>query len=263
MVIQQIKSEDRTCQSLSYNKIVAFHKPKLIYATWIIDNYSTNLYRYKRVMLQVKSFVFGPVQENTYVVYDDTQEGLIIDPGCYDHHEQLELTNFIDEQGINIKLILNTHCHFDHVLGNEYAKQTYKVPLAIPSGEKDTFAAVKAYAPIYGFGNYQEAEVDQYLEEENVISFGNTQLDILLLPGHSPGHLAFFHELSNTCLSGDVLFKDSIGRTDLPGGDHQTLIDSIQQKLFKLPDEVIVYCGHGPPTTIGQEKRTNPFCAIQ
>ena len=110
--------------------------------------------------------------------------------------------------------------------------------------------------------NYQEAEVDQYLEENDVIKFGNVQLDILLLPGHSPGHLAFYHKDSKICLGGDVLFKDSIGRTDLPGGDHQTLINSIQQKMFLLPDEVVVYCGHGPPTTIGQEKRTNPFCAV-
>ena len=213
-------------------------------------------------MLQIKSFVFGPVQENTYVIHDDSGEGIVVDPGCYENHEKLELTKFVTDQGIKITGIVNTHCHFDHVLGNEFAKNTFNAPLAIPAGEKDTLASVKVYAPVYGFGNYQEAKVDRYLEESDVIEFGNTQLEILLVPGHSAGHMAYYHQDSRTCMGGDVLFKGSIGRTDLPGGDHQTLIDSIQNKMFGLPDEVVVYCGHGPPTTIGEEKKTNPFCAV-
>lgn len=214
-------------------------------------------------MLHIKSFVFGPVQENTYVVYDDTGEGIVVDPGCYETHERLSLTSFVSEQNIKVIRILNTHCHFDHVLGNEFTKNTFSAPLAVPEGEKEVLAAVKLYAASYGLNNYQEAVVDEYLNENDVIEFGNTRFEILLVPGHSPGHLAFYDPLSKTCLGGDVLFMGSIGRTDLPGGDHQTLINSIHRKMFTLPDEVTVYCGHGPTTTIGQEKKTNPFCAIE
>ena len=213
-------------------------------------------------MLHIESFVFGPVQENTYVVYDDSGEAVVVDPGCYENFEQMALTGFVAENRLKITRIINTHCHFDHVLGNEFAKSTFRAPLAIPEGEKATLAAVKAYAPSYGFSRYQEAEVDQYLTENDVITFGDITLDILLVPGHSPGHLAFYDKSSKICLGGDVLFNGSIGRTDLPGGNHQTLINSIRQKMFMLPDDVVVYCGHGPTTTIGHEKQTNPFCAV-
>ncbi|MGI9551287.1 MAG: MBL fold metallo-hydrolase [Aurantibacter sp.] len=214
------------------------------------------------LMLSIESFTFGPVQENTYVVYDETSEGIVIDPGCYESSEQLSLTQFVIDQNIQITKVVNTHCHFDHVLGNEFAKNTFKVPLAIPESEKEVLRAVKSYAPTYGFTRYQEAEVDEFLTEDDIVKFGNTTFEILLVPGHSPGHLAFYHAESRTCMGGDVLFQGSIGRTDLPGGDHQTLINSIHEKMFMLPDDVVVYCGHGPPTTIGQEKKTNPFCAI-
>ena len=237
--------------------------PKLRFAPWIIDNYSTNLCQSIRYMLHIQSFVFGPVQENTYVVYDDTGEGIIVDPGCYETQEQLALTTFVSEHNIKIVRIVNTHCHFDHVLGNDFAKKTFKAPLVIPAGEKEVLAAVKVYAPSYGLNRYVEAEVDEYMDENNKLVFGNTSFDTLYVPGHSPGHLAFYDAQSKKCLGGDVLFLGSIGRTDLPGGNHETLINSIHQKMFALPDDTTVYCGHGPTTTIGQEKRTNPFCAIE
>ena len=151
---------------------------------------------------------------------------------------------------------------FDHVLGNEFVKQHFQAPLAIPKGEKEIFLAVQSYAPVYGFHQYKQAEIDQYIDESDSITFGDITLKVLLVPGHSPGHLAFYHPESGSCLSGDVLFLGSIGRTDLPGGDHQTLIESIHQKMFSLPEETTVYSGHGPPTTIGQEKKSNPFCAV-
>ncbi len=193
---------------------------------------------------------------------NDSNSGIIIDPGCYEASEQQQLCDYIESNNIEITQILNTHCHIDHVLGNEFVKRRFKAPLAIPEGEKEVLLAVESYAPAYGFHRYKEAEVDQYLGESDTISFGDITLNILYVPGHSPGHLAFYHSQSNTCLSGDVLFMGSIGRTDLPGGDHQTLIDSIQQKMFLLPDETTVYCGHGPVTTIGQEKMSNPYCAV-
>ena len=213
-------------------------------------------------MLRLESFVFGPFQENTYILSDETGMGVVIDPGCYEPQEQQQLSDYVDTNEIQINQIINTHCHIDHVLGNEFAKNRFKSPLAIPSGEKEVYRAVQSYAPVYGFPKYTEAEVDHFLSESDTINFGNTTLEILLVPGHSPGHLAFYHPQSKTCLSGDVLFLGSIGRTDLPGGDHQTLINSIHQKMFALPNETTVYSGHGPPTTIGQEKKSNPFCAI-
>ena len=214
------------------------------------------------LMLKIESFIFGPFQENTYVLFDETSEGVILDPGCYEQQEQLTLSQFISDNHIKIIQVINTHCHIDHVLGNQFVKNKYQAPLAIPEGEKEALAAVKIYAPNYGFPAYQEAEVDEYIKEQDTVEFGDTRFDVLLVPGHSPGHLAFYHDESKVCFGGDVLFQSSIGRTDLPGGDHQTLIRSIHEKIFSLPDEVIVYSGHGPPTTVGQEKKTNPFCAI-
>jgi len=213
-------------------------------------------------MLNLQSFVFGPFQENTYILSDETGKGIIVDPGCYESHEQELLTRYTNKNDILITLIINTHCHIDHVLGNDFAKRHYGAPLAIPAGEKEVFLAVKSFAPVYGFHRYQQAEVDQYIYESDTIKFGNTTLEVMLVPGHSPGHLAFYHPESKVCLGGDVLFQGSIGRTDLPGGEHRTLIDSIHNKMFSLPDEVIVYSGHGSATSIGREKKSNPFCAV-
>ena len=213
-------------------------------------------------MLNIQSYVFGAFQENTYILSDETGNGIIVDPGCYEPHEQQLLTRYTEKNDIRITLIINTHCHIDHVLGNDFTKRHYSVPLAIPEGEKEVFLAVKSYAQVYGFPKYQEAEVDQFIDESDTIEFGNTSLEVLLVPGHSPGHLAFYHAESRICLGGDVLFQGSIGRTDLPGGDHKTLIESIHTKMFSLPDEVIVYSGHGPATSIGREKKSNPFCAL-
>jgi len=213
-------------------------------------------------MLHIKSFTFGPFEENTYVLYDNTGEGIVIDPGCYQDEENQQLEQFVVENKLIITKIVNTHCHIDHVLGNQFAKTRFKAPLAIPEGEQEVFRAVATYAPVYGFNGYREAEIDEYLKSEEPLKFGTISMETLLVPGHSPGHLAFYHRESKTCIGGDVLFNGSIGRTDLPGGDHQTLINSIQQKMFALPDDVIIYCGHGPETTIGHEKKTNPFCAL-
>ncbi len=214
-------------------------------------------------MLTVQTFVFNPFQENTYVLFDETNECVIIDPGCFVDNERKELTDFIEAQNLTVKMLLNTHCHIDHVLGNYFVKEKYKTKLYIHQKDEPVLKAVKVYAPNYGFATYTEAEADGYLNEGDLISFGNQQFSVLFVPGHSPGHIAFYNEKQKKLIAGDVLFLNSIGRTDLPGGNHATIINSIQQKLFLLPDDVTVYPGHGSETTIGFEKRTNPFCALE
>ncbi|HYG40819.1 MAG TPA: MBL fold metallo-hydrolase [Cytophagales bacterium] len=210
-------------------------------------------------MIQIHSFTFNPFQENTYLLFDETRECVIFDPGCYETYEQQELDDFISTNKLNVVKVINTHCHVDHVLGNQYIKFKYKVNLSIPRLEDQVFKAVKAYAPNYGFNKYDEAEVNEYISENGKILFGNSFLEILFVPGHSPGHLAFYNPVQHFVIAGDVLFNGSIGRTDLPLGDHNTLIESIKTKMYKLPDETIVYPGHGLKTSIGYEKKSNPF----
>ncbi len=213
-------------------------------------------------MLQIKSFTFNPLQENTYILYDETKECVIIDPGCYEREEEEELVSFIEDNNLKVVLLLNTHCHIDHVLGNYFVKAKYKVKLLIHPKDEPVLKAVKVYAPNYGLSQYQEALPDGFFEEGEIISWGNQQLKVLFVPGHSPGHVAFHHQVKKIVIGGDVLFLNSIGRTDLPGGNFETLINSIHQKLFTLQDDTTVYPGHGLKTTIGFEKKSNPFCAL-
>ncbi len=214
-------------------------------------------------MIEIQVFEFNALQENTYLLYDETKECIVIDPGCYDKSEQIELTSFIEENNLKIVKLLNTHCHVDHVLGNKFVKDTYSVKLYTSKEEEAALRSVKVYAPVYGFMNYAEAEVDEIIKEGDIVKFGNSELEILFVPGHSVGHLAFVNKKEKICIGGDVLFNGSVGRWDLPGGNQQTLLNSIHTKLFALEDDMVVYPGHGPETTIGREKRTNPFCAIR
>ena len=210
-------------------------------------------------MLQLKVFTFNPFQENTYILYDESKEAVIFDPGCYEKEEKEELASFISSQGLKVSHLINTHCHIDHVLGNAFVKNKYNVKLWIHKNEVPVLKSVKVYAPNYGFAGYQDAEQDGYLDENEKFKFGNTELEILFVPGHAPGHLVFFNKDSKICIAGDTLFQGSIGRTDLPGGDHQTLLRAIKSELFSLPDDTVVYPGHRPETTIGIEKQHNPF----
>jgi len=213
-------------------------------------------------MITIKTFVFNPFMENTFVVYDETGEALVIDPGCYEDYEKEELKKFIEENSLRVIKLINTHCHVDHCLGNNYVKNTFNVPLVLQETEEQVLKSVAAYAPAYGFDKYEEAEVDEYIDHGDIIKFGDSGLLVLSVPGHSPGHIALVNQEQNICISGDVLFRESIGRTDLPGGNFDTLIESIHSQLFNLPDETIVYSGHGPTTTIGEEKLVNPFCKV-
>lgn len=213
-------------------------------------------------MTKIHSFVFSPFQENTFILFDETKECVIIDPGFCDEEEQNELTSFIQSQNLNVKLLLNTHCHVDHVLGNYFLKEKYKIKLLIHKAAEPELRAVKAYAQSYGFHQYQEATPDNFLQEGETVQFGNQILKVIFVPGHSPGSVAFYDEKNKILIGGDVLFYHSIGRTDMPGGNFDQLIESIHTKLFTLPDHIKVFPGHGPETTIGYEKRTNPFCAL-
>lgn len=209
--------------------------------------------------MKVTCFTFNAFSENTYVLSDDTKECVVIDPGCYDKAEKQQLADFIKKEELKVVRLLNTHCHIDHVFGNKFVADTYKVGLEIHEKDLDVLRSVPAYAPNYGFPNYEEQLPSAYLEEGEKVKFGSTELDILFTPGHAPGHVVFYNKAEKVCMGGDVLFQSSIGRTDLPGGDFDTLIQSIKTKLFTLPDDVTVYPGHGPETTIGYEKKYNPF----
>lgn len=209
--------------------------------------------------IKIKVFVFNPFQENTYVLSDDSKEAIIIDPGCHESFEKKALKDFVEENNLTVKAVYNTHCHIDHVLGNEFCKDNFKAPLYIPKDEEQIYKAVKTYSSNYGIMAYHEAEVDEYLSDDHIVRFGKTELKSMLIPGHSPGHLVFYNEEEKICIGGDVLFQRSIGRTDLPGGNHDALISNIRNKLFQLDDTMEVYPGHGPMTTIGEEKKYNPF----
>ena len=211
-------------------------------------------------MIQIQSFIFNGFQENTYLLFDETKECIIIDPGCYDEQEQKTLEKFIAENELKPVQLINTHCHIDHVLGNNFVAHKWNLDLAMHELDLPTLHSVKDYCTVYGFHNYEESpQPTRFLEEGGQIKFGKSTLDILFTPGHAPGHIVLHSSKQHFVIVGDVLFQMSIGRTDLPGGDFDTLITSIKEKLFSLDDETTVYCGHGPSTNIGFEKANNPF----
>lgn len=213
-------------------------------------------------MIQIQNFVFNPFMENTYVLYDETKEAIVIDPGCYEQAEKDELTDFVEANELKVVKLINTHCHIDHVFGNAFIKKKYGVTLTIHKEDEATLKAVEVYAPAYGFQNFENAEAEEFYDEGDQVIFGNSTLDVYFTPGHAPGHVVLVNQEQNICIGGDVLFDGSIGRTDLPGGDFDTLIKSIHEKVFALNDDTVVYSGHGGTTTVGKEKVSNPFCAL-
>ncbi len=210
-------------------------------------------------MASLKSFQNNPYQENTYILYDETGECAIIDPGMETAAEQNAVVNFIKTNNLKPVLLLNTHCHIDHVLGNKFTFDQYGLKPRLHRGELPVLEAVSAYAPSMGIRYELSPVPDVYLEETGTIHFGNTELGLVFAPGHSPAHLCFYDSKDNLLIGGDVLFRGSIGRTDLPGGNFKQLMENITTKLFALPDDCKVYPGHGPATSIGYEKQTNPF----
>lgn len=210
-------------------------------------------------MFLIKSFTFSPIQENTYLLYTETGDCIIIDPGCYFDYERETLATFIRSEKLNPVMLVNTHCHLDHIFGNKFVAETYRLTLKFHPDDQPVFD----YAPASGlmwqlpFDNYT-GEIE-YIREGEKLIVGTDELEILHVPGHSPGSVCFYSRAQKFLIGGDVLFRESIGRYDLPGGDGPLLISKIKEKLFPLPDDVTVYPGHGPETTIGYEKKNNPF----
>jgi glyoxylase-like metal-dependent hydrolase (beta-lactamase superfamily II) len=210
-------------------------------------------------MITVKSFTFNPIQENTYVLYDESGECVIIDPGCYDDRERQQMRQFLSDNKLRPLHLLNTHTHLDHIFGNAFIHREYKLEPRMHEKDLPVLAAFLASANLYGMNAEAAPEPGKFINEGDVISFGNSKLEIFFTPGHSPGSISFFSREDKFIIAGDVLFQGSIGRTDLPGGNFETLISSIKEKLFTLDDDFKVYSGHGPVTTIGFEKKHNPF----
>jgi hydroxyacylglutathione hydrolase len=214
----------------------------------------------KRNMAEVHIFTFNPFEENTYIVSDDSGECVIFDPGCYSSEERKHLAKSIEDKGLKPVRLINTHCHIDHVFGNAFVSEKYDLPLEIHKGELPVLHSLPMAAMMFGIPVPQPSpEPGRFIKEGDVVEFGNTKLKAILTPGHSPASLSFYCEEDRFLIAGDVLFYGSIGRTDLPGGDYDTLISSIKDKLFPLGDDVKVYPGHGQATTIGFERRHNPF----
>jgi hydroxyacylglutathione hydrolase len=210
-------------------------------------------------MIHIKAFTFSPISENTYVLYNNEGKAIIIDPGCYFPNEQETLKNFLTDNSLTPVYLLNTHCHLDHVFGNKWVHETYGLEPHLHPNEE----AMLALAPVSGerwglpFQNYTGPL--HFLNDGDTVLLGDTEIQVILAPGHSPGSICFYIPSQGDLMGGDVLFRGSIGRTDLPGGDSDTLLHSIREKLWVLPDETVVYSGHGIKTTIGYEKRNNPF----
>jgi hydroxyacylglutathione hydrolase len=210
--------------------------------------------------MKIKQLTFNPFQENTYIIWDDTKDCIIIDPGCYEEEERNNLVSFIEINEINPVKLINTHCHIDHILGNKFVSENWNIELHVHKLDLPLLENAGGIAKTYGFEKYEGSPYPQhFLKDGNLLNFGESKLEILFTPGHAPGHICLFSKEEKFIVAGDVLFNGSIGRTDLPGGDYDTLIDSIQNKLMVLEDETVVHCGHGPSTTIGKERGTNPF----
>lgn len=210
-------------------------------------------------MIKVKKFVVNPLQENTFVISDETGKCIFVDPGFYFDVEHEEIKNYIADNKLKPMMIANTHCHFDHIMGVEFIRNEFKIPFA--AHPDDAFWVEKAIdqGEMFGFNMQPVNLPDIFFDENEPLKFGNSVLEIIHVPGHSPGHVIFYSENDAVLIAGDVLFYGGIGRTDLPGGDYNTLITGIKEKLFRLPDEIKVYCGHGPDTNLGFEKTSNPF----
>jgi Zn-dependent hydrolases, including glyoxylases len=209
--------------------------------------------------MKIYKLVFSPIEVNTYILVDESGDCAIIDCGCYDKKESEQLEHFIKEKRINPVLLLNTHCHLDHVFGNKFILEKYG--LRTFSGELDEINRTNAsqHAELFGLTMENPPEPAGFISDNHIVTFGTTELVALHVPGHTSGSFAFYSEKNNCVFTGDALFAGSIGRTDLPGGDYDTLIESIKCKLFVLPPSTVVYPGHGNETTIGREMKSNPF----
>ncbi|MEZ5017199.1 MAG: MBL fold metallo-hydrolase [Flavipsychrobacter sp.] len=210
-------------------------------------------------MLSLQSFTFNPFQENTYIIHNEEKHCWIVDPGMYNAAECAILSKYINDTDLIPQAIINTHAHIDHIFGVDYVKETYNIPFGIHKLEQPVLDSAAGSAAVFGLDFKTAPKPDFYISDIPNYQLDNESIEIRLAPGHSPGSIIFYSAADNWLIGGDVLFAGSIGRTDLPGGSYDTLINSIKNQLYTLPDDVIVHSGHGPATQIGIEKRTNPF----
>lgn len=210
-------------------------------------------------MTKIANLVFNPFGENTYVIFDQTLECVIVDAGCYSTKEQQALVNFIENNNLKPVLAINTHGHIDHMCGVEFVKQRWGVPFAMNVLDKPLLDSVPSYGASMGFDIQDVPTVDIDLSTQSIIEFGESKIEIVQTPGHTPGHVSLYLSDIKTLLTGDTLFRESIGRTDLPGGDYSVLMNSIIKKIVPLGGDVVVFPGHGPKTEIAHEIMYNPF----
>jgi hydroxyacylglutathione hydrolase len=210
-------------------------------------------------MLNVAFFTFNPFQENTYMIANEKKQCWIVDPGMYDDQEVKAIKDYITRNQLQPQGIINTHAHIDHILGVQELIDTYNIPFGIHADDLPILQRAEATAAMFGFEFKNAPKQTHFISEKDTLKLGDDNLKVFLVPGHSPGSIAFYYPAGKWVISGDVLFNGSIGRTDLPGGDYDTLINSIRTHLFPLPDDTQVLSGHGPATTIGDEKADNPF----
>ncbi|MCK4408389.1 MAG: MBL fold metallo-hydrolase [Bacteroidales bacterium] len=213
-------------------------------------------------MITVKKFVFNSFQVNTYVLFDETKECVIIDAACYEDFEKEELVEYIAKEGLKPVRLLDTHCHIDHILGNNFVADKYNLGIEIHRDGLPFHKGVKNHGVAFGFDLEPLTEPSNFFKDGDKIKFGNSELEVLYTPGHADGSVCFLNRKQKFVIVGDVLFNQSIGRTDLPTGDYDLLIKSIREKLFTLPDDFTVYPGHGPETSIGFEKVNNPYLTM-
>jgi glyoxylase-like metal-dependent hydrolase (beta-lactamase superfamily II) len=213
-------------------------------------------------MIHIKKFIFNPFQVNTYVLYDETGEAVIIDAACSNSNEEKAISRFIEENNLKPVMLLSTHTHIDHILGNPFIADQYGLELMAHADSEVYLDRAPDYAAGYGLPLSRVEPVKKYLTDGQILGFGTSSLKVLHTPGHAVGSVCFYSEDHGFVVVGDVLFHQSIGRTDLPGGDYDVLKNSIWSKLFVLNDSTVVLPGHGPETTIGNEKVSNPFVAI-
>jgi hydroxyacylglutathione hydrolase len=209
--------------------------------------------------MEVFRLVFSPIEVNTYVLSDNKGNCAVLDCGCYDRTEFKRLTEFISKKNLNPVLLLNTHCHLDHIFGNGMFLEKYNLRTLCHKDEEVNRKDSVHIASVFGMKMEIPPEPAGLIGDSSIVSFGNSEMKALFVPGHTSGSLAFYSEKDKIVFTGDALFAGSIGRTDLKGGDYDTLIQSIREKLFVLPPDTVVYPGHGDPTTIETEMNTNPY----
>lgn len=234
-------------------------KPYFCHVKKVVTQLSVNVK--KNIKMKIKVFEFNLIAVNTYILYDKTGECVIVDPACYYPDEQRALIKYINDKNLVVKHVLNTHLHFDHVFGANFIESQFHVKMEAHKADEFLIESMNDQLAMFGFKPNDDyvPTINKYLNEDDVIEFGNQKLSIIHVPGHSPGSIVFYNKEEHFIVSGDVLFNGSIGRTDLLQSSHKDLIEGIKTKLFTLPDKTIVYPGHGPATTIGKEKKSNPF----